>query len=308
MDEFDVAANRITRLPASATRAVGLYPRMHLMPNGRIFKAGETRAAAIFNRATSTWTNSASMLFGTRFNGCSVLLAGGTRVLHTGGGPGSGRPPTATAEVIDLTAASPTWRYTAPMATARMLHNAVVLPDGKVFVIGGGAQANYSGPVFTPELFDPVAETWTPMEPHQASRMYHSTALLLPDARVFCAGQDNGPLANYAEIWSPPYLFRGPRPIFTGAPASIGYNQQFTLSTPDAAGIGTVTVIKSGSVTHQINPDHRSVPLVFTRNTAAGTLTVTSPPNANIAPPGYYLLFIVNSDGVPSVAPWIRIG
>jgi hypothetical protein len=175
-------------------------------------------------------------------------------------------------------------------------------------VIGGGAQASYSGPVLTPELYDPVAETWTPMEPHQAGRMYHSTALLLPDGRVFCAGQDNGPLANFAEIWSPPYLFKGPRPTFTGAPAAIGYNRSFTISSAQTADIRTVTVIKSGSVTHQINTDQRSLPLAFTANAAAGTLTVTSPPNANWAPPGHYLLFIVNSDGVPSVAPWIRIG
>ena len=167
-------------------------------------------------------------------------------------------------------------------------------------------QPNYSGPVFTPELFDPATETWTPMEPHQASRMYHSTALLLPDARVFCAGQDNGPLANFAEIWSPPYLFRGPRPTFSGAPTEIGYNQTFTISSPEAGDIARVTVIRSGSVTHQINTDQRSVDLGFTDATA-GTLTVTSPPNANWAPPGYYLLFIVTSDGVPSVAPWIRI-
>jgi hypothetical protein len=277
------------------------------MPNGRVFKSGPARQAAIFNRATNSWTNSASMLFGPRNRGVSVLLplrAPGQAELLTCGGAAGG-PPTRTAEIINLN--TPTaWQSTGSMNRARLLANAVVLPDGKIFVIGGGLQANYSGPVLTPELYDPETRTWTEMEPHQASRMYHSTALLLPDGRVFCAGQDNGPLANFAEIWSPPYLFRGARPTFTGAPATIGYNQPFTVNCPAAADITTVTVIRSGSVTHQINTDQRSVLLPFTRG--AGTLTVTSPRDANWAPPGYYLLFVVNSSGVPSVAPWLRIG
>jgi hypothetical protein len=245
------------------------------------------------------------MLYGARNRGISVLLPGATRLLTVGGTAGNNQPPTATAEILDLTAGTLAWQSTAPLNFARLLANAVVLPDGTVFVIGGGLQFQYSGPIFTPELFDPATETWTQMAPHQAGRMYHSTALLLPDGRVFCAGQDNGPLANFAEIWSPPYLFKGARPTFTGAPATVGYGEQFTISTDQAADIGTVTVIKSGSVTHQINTDHRSLPLAFTADT--GTLTMTAPANANLAPPGYYLLFIVTRDGVPSVAPFIRI-
>ena len=307
VEEYTVATNLLTTLPASATRAVGLYPRLHVMPDGRVFKSGPAQQAAIFNRATNRWTTSASMLVGSRNRGMSVPLPlrapEQAQVLTCGGA--SGGPPTRTAETIDLLAPT-AWRSTGAMNRARLLANAVVLPDGTIFVIGGGLQANYSGPVLTPELYDPATGTWTEMEPHRASRMYHSTALLLPDGRVFCAGQDNGPLATFAEIWSPPYLFRGPRPGFTGAPAAISYNQPFTLDCPDAADVATVTVIRPGSVTHQVNTDQRSVLLPFTRG--EGTLTVTAPTNANWAPPGYYLLFVVNSSGVPSVAPWIRIG
>ena len=313
VEEYTVATNLLTTLPASATRAMGLYPRLHVMPDGRVFKSGPAQQAAIFNRATNSWTNSASMLFGPRNRGMSVLLPlrpqaqpqPQAQLLTCGGAAGG--PPTRTAEIINLIAPT-AWQSTGSMHHARLLANAVVLPDGQIFVIGGGLQANYSGPVLTPELYDPATRTWTEMAPHQASRMYHSTALLLPDGRVFCAGQDNGPLANFAEIWSPPYLFRGARPTFTGAPATIGYNQTFTISSPQADAITRVTAIRSGSVTHQINTDQRSVDLAFTADTTAGTLRVTSPPNANWAPPGYYLLFIVTSTGVPSVAPWIRIG
>jgi hypothetical protein len=157
-----------------------------------------------------------------------------------------------------------------------------------------------------PELYDPASGTWTAMAPQQGGRMYHSTALLLPDGRVLSAGQDNGPLATYGEIFSPPYLFRGARPTITGAPVSAGYGQALTISTPDAGTITKVTVIKAAATTHEVDTDQRSIPLTF--SAGSGTITAQSPANANIAPPGYYMLFIVNSDGVPCVAPWIRIG
>ena len=135
--------------------------------------------------------------------------------------------------------------------------------------------------------------------------MYHGSALLLPDARVLLAGQDNGSLATYGELWSPPYLFRGPRPTITGSPTTAGYNATITVSTPEAASIGSVMLIRPGSTTHQVNTDQRALPLTFTRGT--GQLTVTTPANSNLAPRGYYMLFVVNGDGVPSVARWVRL-
>jgi hypothetical protein len=144
------------------------------------------------------------------------------------------------------------------------------------------------------------------MAPQKAGRMYHSTAVLLPDGRVLSAGQNSGTLATYGELFSPPYLFRGARPTITAAPASVGYGQTLTIGTPDAAAIRSVTVIKAGAATHEIDAEQRSIPLTFTA--AAGTLTAQSPANSNVAPPGYYMLFIVNSNGVPCVAPWLRIG
>jgi hypothetical protein len=144
------------------------------------------------------------------------------------------------------------------------------------------------------------------MAPHLAGRMYHATALLLPDGRVLHAGQDSGSYARMAEIFSPPYLFRGARPTISGAPSSVGHGQSLTINTPDAADIGTVTLIRPGSTTHQIDTDQRSVPLAFTAS--AGSLNAQVPANANVVPPGYYLLFIVSRNGVPSVAPWLKLG
>ena len=144
------------------------------------------------------------------------------------------------------------------------------------------------------------------MAPQQASRMYHSTALLLPDGRVLSAGQDNGSLQRYGEIFSPPYLFKGARPSIASAPSSVSNGGTLQFTSPDAANLTSVVLIRPGSCTHEINTDQRSVPLTFT---VSGTsVSATVPANVNVAPPGYYMLFVVNSNGVPSVAPWVHVG
>lgn len=306
VEEFNPATNLMRTLPASATRNVGLYPRLHLMGNGTILKTGYARATLRFNPATSAWSSVASMVYGNRYGGTSVLLPGGTRILTMGGRNGSSVGPTRTAEILDTAAATPRWTSTGSLANARLLHNAVVLPDGKVLVIGGGLQANYTNPVRIPEMFDPATGTWTSMAPQMAGRMYHGTAVLLPDGRVLSAGQDSGGLATYGEIFSPPYLFRGARPSITNAPASAGWNAQITVTTPNAADIGSVMLIRPGSTTHQVDTDQRALPLTFTAG--SGQLTMRTPANGNIAPPGHYMLFIVNRSGVPSVARWVRLG
>ena len=306
MDEYNSVTNTMRRLPTSATKALGNYPRMHLMPDGRVLKTGPARQAAWFNPTTYRWKNAGAMLYGTRTRGCSVLLPGATKVLAVGGQSSGSTPPTGTAEIFDTTAATPAWRRTGSLNFARCLANTVNLPDGQILIIGGGAQFKYSGPVTTPEIYSPTTETWTALAPQQAGRMYHSTALLLPDGRVLSAGQDSGSLAAYGEIFSPPYLFRGARPTIDEAPATVGYGQQMTITTSDAAAISSVTLIKAGSVTHEIDTDQRAVPLSFAAG--AGTLTAQVQANPNLAPPGYYMLFIVNGDGVPSVARWVRVG
>jgi hypothetical protein len=306
VEEFNPATNTIRTLPSTATKPLGLYPRLHLLSNGRVLQAGPKRGTAMFDPATNTWSSVGPTVFGNRIYGCTALLPGGTRVLAVGGQTGSSAPPTGTAELLDTSTAKPVWRSTGSLAFPRLLATPVTLPDGKVLVIGGGAAFRYTDPVKIPEMYDLATGTWTSMAAQQASRMYHSTAVLLPDGRVLSAGQDNGPLADFGEIFSPPYLFRGARPTITGAPTASGYDRTLTITTPDAADIATVTVIRPASVTHQINTDQRSVPLTFT--VAAGTVTARSPANAAVAPPGYYLLFIVNNNGVPSVAPWLKIG
>ena len=139
-----------------------------------------------------------------------------------------------------------------------------------------------------------------------APRLYHSEALLLPDGRVWVSGggRFNGvgePTDQLSsEFFSPPYLFRGPRPVITSAPSVLSYGQSFTIQTPDVARIASVSLVRFGNVTHAFNSGQRYLPLSFTAN--GNSLNVTAPANSNLAPPGYYMLFVVDTAGVPSVA------
>jgi hypothetical protein len=141
----------------------------------------------------------------------------------------------------------------------------------------------------------------------QVQRTYHSTALLLPDGRVYSGGSDNGDQTtdHEIEVYSPPYLQQGVRPTITSAPSSLSYGQRFTIGTPDASSITRVALIKVESTTHATRFDERFVDLSFT--IGAGRITATAPPSGTYAPPGYYYLDILNSSGVPAVMPFVLL-
>jgi hypothetical protein len=197
------------------------------------------------------------------------------------------------------------------MAKARRHLNAVLLPTGDVLVTGGTSASGFdtpAGAVFTAELWNPGTEKWTTLSSNHVIRMYHSTSILLPDGRVLHTGSGDGAGAaneKNAEIFSPPYLFRGPRPEISSAPSSATYGQSISVGTAQAAGIAKVTLIRLGSTTHAFDQNQRLVPLNFSGG--AGGLSVTMPANGNIAPPGHYMLFLVNGNGVPSVARIVQL-
>jgi hypothetical protein len=159
-------------------------------------------------------------------------------------------------------------------------------------------------------MFDPVSETWTEMAAQASARVYHSSSVLLPDARVMWLGAYADTGHNHdptAQIYSPPYLFQGPRPSVASSPAVADYGEVLPIGTPDAASVAKVVLIRPSATTHSTNMEQRYVELAFNQ-IDADTLEATVVTNPNVAPPGYYMLFLVDGNGVPSVAPWLRIG
>jgi len=218
------------------------------------------------------------------------------------------------AYALDMTQGSPAWTQVPAMFSARTYHNLVLLPDGNVLVTGGGGTTDPIGfgtAVSNAEMWSPGTQTFTKMAGMVIPRLYHSTALLLPDGRVLVAGGGRffgGPDPSdqlSAEIYSPPYLFRGVRPVIGSVSSTIQYATDFSIMTPDATGISSAALIRLGAVTHAFDQNQRYVPLTFQQ--ATGGLTVQAPSSSNLAPPGYYMLFIVNSNGVPSVASIVKV-
>jgi galactose oxidase len=295
-----------------ANLSLPYYPWLFQAPNGKVFYAGHAKATYYLDtQGNGAWTLVANSNYGEREFGSAVMYEPGKVLIVGGGGFLSSALPTNTAETIDLNDAAPTWKSTGSMAFRRRHVTATLLPTGDVLVTGGTAGPGMNdvpGSVHQAEIWNPTTGAWKTLAANAIDRIYHSTAILLPDARVLVAGSGeratNTDELN-AEIFSPPYLFRGPRPTLGNTPAAIQYGSSFSVSTPDGGSIAKVTLVRPGSVTHAINMSQRYMSLPFTVST--GGLSVTAPASGNLAPPGDYLLFLVNSDGVPSVGRFVNL-
>lgn len=313
LEIYNPATGAWTALPASANMQdkpePELYPSLFLLPNGTVVDAGPNQTTRLFNPSTQTWSTVGLMNYGYRDHEASVLLPGLEKVLISGGSPthnSQGTTFTNTAEVIDFSSPTPAWAYIGSMNIGRYHHMLVLLADGTVLAVGGAQNGHYGSPVFVPELYNPATGIWTEMPSQVGHRGYHSTALLLPDGRVLSAGSDSStPWQQTLEIYSPPYLFQGARPVISSAPTSIPYSSNFTLTTPDAGNVTRVALIRPGAVTHSTNFEQRYVDLTW--QGGQGQLTVATPSSPNMAPPGSYMLVIVNSSGVPSVMPFLQL-
>jgi len=298
-----------------------LYPRFHVAPNGSLFMSGSLATTYFFEDLapgnSGTWVPIATRSAGNSDYAPSVMYDAG-KVIFIGGGA-----PTNIVEIIDLNAAKPAWAVAAPMKFARRQHNATILPDGTVLVTGGTKGGGFDdltigSPIHAAELWDPSKGTWTQMASESVDRCYHSTAVLLPDGRVFSGGGgeyaptvgvdvSNLPVNTHADcqLFSPPYLFKGPRPVITKTPPTVTYGAAFAVETPSANEISQVNWIRLGSVTHSFDQNQRINSLTFQR--VANQVTVTAPANGNVCPPGHYMLFLLNQNKVPSIAAIIQI-
>jgi hypothetical protein len=309
---YDPSTNQWTKL-TNANNPFETYPFMFVLQDGRIIHVGGTEYATntdTLNMSTQSWSVVDSRIIDG--GSASMYLPG--KIMKAGSATDSqGTGPSAnTTFVLDTTQPSPTWQQTPSMAYPRSFLNLTELPDGSVLATGGETDkngGNIANAVYAAELWSPPTQTWTTMSSMKTPREYHSTALLLPDARVLVSGMgfDFGQVTDEtnAEIFSPPYLFKGARPTISLAPAQIQYGTNFSVTTPDYASISKVVLIRTGATTHFFDQNTRYVPLAFQQTT--GGLTVTGPVDGNLAPPGYYMLFLVNASGVPSVAPIVQI-
>ena len=321
------------RLPGAAF-TFPYYPRQFLAPNGKIFYAGERIQArwldvdAVTANGRGKWTSGTGLKHLWPFNrdyGSAVMYETG-KVLVVGGGgytgwstPDAKSPtPTATAETIDINpGVVPAWKNTDPMHHPRRHLNATILPNGQVLVTGGtsgGGFNDLANAVHAAEVWDPGTGHWTDLAANSVDRVYHSVSLLLPDGTVLhgASGDANDPSKNpyppqrNHEIFRPPYLFMGARPVITSlSQTTVGYGQVITVNTSYAQQITKVRWIRLGSVTHAFDFGQRANTLTF--NKTASAVKVTTPSNAKKAPPGYYLLFILNRNGVPSAGKIVRV-
>lgn len=291
---YDPANNSWTVLN-NANMQVELYPFDFLLPDGRIFYAGPSLATHALNVATQTWSFVANSV---NDGGSAVMYAPGL-VMKCGSYSGV----SSTTEVINMNAAAPSWQTVGSMAYERHDHNLTILPDGTVLTTGGH---DNTGPVFAAELFHPSTNQWTTMASMVTPRQYHSTAQLLRDGRVVAAGADGYPSA---EIFNPPYLFQGPRPVIYSAPSVIHYATRFRIQTFDADYIKQVNLVRLGAVTHSFDQNQRFVPLKFDVDLSQDppSLVVRAPQRPTYAPPGAYMLFLINGSGVPSMGQYVFV-
>ena len=297
---YEAATGRWRAL-ANAPLTLPWFPRTFVAPNGKVFVA--TLISRYLDTAgAGSWSIVTKRLVAGRDDYGSAVMYEPGKVMYVGGGD----PPVNSCEIIDLNQPSPTWQYTGSMARARRHHNTTLLPDGKVLATGGSSAYGIdteSGRNLFAEIWDPVTGKWTVLAPQRVYRGYHSSALLLPDGRVLSGGGNGHP---DSEVFSPPYLFKGARPTIATAPATIGYTADFTIGTPNPASIAKVTLTALGSATHAQNWSQHFISLNFT--TTDSGLAVSPPANANVCPPGYHLLWLINSSGVPSVSKMVRLG
>jgi hypothetical protein len=308
------------------------YPFMYQFPDGRVFCAGPQQMARFLDPTGSgNWTDVAASSLSYRDYGTSSMYDETGKVMITGGNPREGAfaitastatiYPSRITEVIDPTQPTPAWRRVPDMNIGRRHATSTILPDGNVLVTGGSSSPGFNtsvGAALWAELWDPTTEQWTPMAAASVYNGYHCNAVLLPDGRVVTTGggHPNAPETEvvppnfgslpFAEIYSPYYLFNGPRPTITTAPDRVTYGESFHIGTPDGEQISGVSMIRLGASTHAFNQSQRINFLSFT-NTGGG-LQIEAPESPFICTPGPYMLFLLNSNSVPSVAAVLNIG
>ncbi|MFF8597618.1 galactose oxidase-like domain-containing protein [Streptomyces sp. NPDC015232] len=244
------------------------------------------------------------------------------KVMVLGGG-GVGESPNSTARtaVVDLSKDSPVFTDGPSLPQGTRYLSSVLMPDDTVFTSGGSEQYRGSSgsDILKAQFYDPRANAFREAAEPTVGRNYHSEALLLPDGRVatfgsdpLYANKDNTKLGTFEqriEVFTPPALHRagGDRPVLGEGPQELDQNGRATFKTRDAARITTARLMRPSAVTHTTDVEQRSIELGLTKGADGVTVTVEVPKDPTLVPPGWYMLFVTDRDGIPSEAKWIQV-
>ena len=302
----------------------GLYPLQFVLPSGQMLEAGPGADSSFqLNPATWNWSGLPRMMsdhyyLGTGASYTDTSVSPPKQLVMVAGGynynPPLANAPVAVNEWLDGFNPSLGWRAYPQFQTARHNHNTVMLPDGAMLTVGGNRGVyGYEEPELSTELYSKpagdITGSWNKVAPITIQAAYHSTAILLPDATVLLSQDDMDSSAaaafqHKAQVYSPPYLFKGAQPVITSAPATARYGQTFPVVTNRSVTGGAVLVAPA-STTHG-NDMHQRVIKVRTTQLANG-LSVTVPASSALVPPGHYMLFVLDSAGIPSVSRFVHI-
>jgi hypothetical protein len=315
-------------------RVFPTYPALHLMADGRLFYSGANSGygSDTVGRTPGLWdtrTNKFTVVPGLpdpkmTETSSSVLLppAQEQQVMIFGGGE-VGESPVSTARtaVADLDKPAPGYAAGPDLPRPARYVSAVLLPDDGVLTTGGSSGyrgGEYRGQarsdLFNTQIYRPGPNRFETAAESTVGRNYHSEALLLPDGRVITMGSDPlydptgrnpGTFEQRIEIYSPPYLFKGDRPAIGDGPAAVQRGETVQFATPDAARVRAARLLRPSAVTHVTDVDQRSVALDVAP--AAGGVALTVPKGKGLVPSGWYMLFLIDGKGVPSVGRWVRV-
>ncbi|MFE0698921.1 galactose oxidase-like domain-containing protein [Streptomyces sp. NPDC058872] len=311
------------------------YPALFLTQGGKLLYTGSNagygpadkgREPGLWDLEANTFTKLGGLTDPDQLETSASLLlppAQNQKVMVLGGGGvGESERSTARTSIVDLSADSPVFTDGPALPQGTRYLSSVLMPDDTVFTSGGSRdyRGRSGSDILKAQFYDPGSNAFTEAAEPTVGRNYHSEALLLPDGRVATFGsdplyddEDNTKLGTFEqriEVFTPPYLHRAgtARPVLGGGSRELDRNGRATFTTEDAGRIVKARLMRPSAVTHTTDVEQRSIALGLTKGSDGVTLTIDVPDDRTLVPPGWYMLFVVDGDGVPSEAQWIRVG
>jgi len=312
------------------TRQFPTYPALFLLQNGKIFYSGSNagygpadvgRDPGIWDVETNAFTKIPGLSDATMMETSATVMlppAQDERFLVIGGGGvGESKLSSKKTRLVDLKEKNPRFTDGPSLEKGTRYPQASILPDDTVLVSGGSEdyRGRSDSNILQARLYDPATNTFRRVADPLVGRNYHAGSILLPDGRVMFFGSDSlfgdkantkpGTFEQRIEIYTPPYLYRDSRPSLSGGPQTIARGTSGTFTSQHAATIEKVRLIRPSSTTHVTDVDQRSIALDF--RTSGDKITVTMPKNRNLVQSGWYMLFVVDDQGTPSKAQWVKV-